>query len=154
MVASSAFLNKSIEEKCQSLGFDFITGVPIKQEFVSNVLSQVDAKQTLLANIQKSKSLQILESRSQGASSLRALQRRCESARKRRVSEGQLRKNIFEKMHNPPTKDQPLAKSDEYSGDFRSFRKRQLDCRQRQEEVGEEGMSVISEQISSSQNDS
>lgn len=30
MVAGTAYLTKDIHDKCKSIGFDFITGVPIK----------------------------------------------------------------------------------------------------------------------------
>ena len=55
MIASSAFITKQIEEECLSIGFDFITEVPIKHDFLKTIFEEMDNKNMVYHQMKMSK---------------------------------------------------------------------------------------------------
>ena len=50
MIACSAYISESIKEKCYSVGFKFITDVPISQDFIQQLYKEIDSRQDIFTN--------------------------------------------------------------------------------------------------------
>lgn len=47
MIASSAYINEETKDECLSIGFDFITEVPMKPQFLQMIFEELDKKKML-----------------------------------------------------------------------------------------------------------
>ena len=50
IIASSAQVSNDVKDKCYGIGFDYVTGIPIEYEFITEIFKQIAQKRMMYDN--------------------------------------------------------------------------------------------------------